>query len=219
VVLYNTLMAVAAATSLILVVVLARALQRSRDDTLLPPWAWTFAGLGLILVVTGAHMSLAWPLNQKFPPEVSPNCCLADNIIFGEPTFYLGALLLALAAALLSAERRGDTLLLRESVMPLAYAGVAGGLMLFVIGFAGAWHGMFIAPPSEPFSSLFRVWNIETIYVVLAYWLIGIGAVLTPFMLRRPGVGWYWGASLTLGALMIGWLGLVSFFGHISLAG
>ena len=64
-----------------------------------------------------------------------------------------------------------------------------------------------------------KVWNIETIYVVLAYWLIGIGAVLTPFALRRRALNWYWGASLVVGALMIGWLGLVSFFGHISLAG
>ena len=236
-ILYNTLMAVAAATALILIVLMADAVRRSRGDLYLAPWAWAFAALGLVLVITGAHMTLTWPLNQKFPADVSPNCCLADNIIFGEPSLYLGALLLAVSASLISTERRrdlttrvglganppietdGSAALIRDSVLPLSYAGVTGGLMLFVIGFAGAWHGMFIAPPNEPFSSLFRFWNIETIYVVLAYWLIGIGAVLTPFALRRRALNWYWGASLVVGALMIGWLGLVSFFGHISLAG
>jgi uncharacterized membrane protein len=236
-ILYNTLMAIAAASGLILIVLMADAVRRSRGDLYLAPWAWAFAALGLILVITGAHMTLTWPLNQKFPAEVSPNCCLADNIIFGEPSLYLGALLLSVSASLISAERRrdlstrtglsastpsatdGSAALIRDSVLPLSYAGLTGGLMLFVIGFAGAWHGMFIAPPNEPFSSLFRFWNVETIYVLLAYWLIGIGAVLTPFALRRRTLSWYWGASLVVGALMIGWLGLVSFFGHIALAG
>jgi uncharacterized membrane protein len=224
-ILYNTLMGVASGAALLLLVVFASHARRSdrRNESFRPgAWAWAFLPLGLILVVTGIHMSLTWPL-QPVPASASPHCCRADNIIFGEPSLFFGAILLALGALLLwFARQEGDpgrqTVRLAEALRPLGYVGAVAGLTLFPIAFAGAYFGMFIAPPEEPFSSMFRVNNIETWYVVSAYALTGIGAVLVPLGLRWPRLWWLVSIPLVIGGLLLLWLSLVSYFGHIALA-
>jgi hypothetical protein len=166
-VLYNTPMGVASGAALLLLVVFASQARRSdrRNQSFRPgAWAWAFLPLGLILVVTGTRMSLTWPL-QPAPASASPHCCRADNILFGEPSLFFGAILLALGATLLwFARQEGDpgrqTVRPVETLRPLGYVGAVAGLTLFPIAFAGAYFGMFIAPPEEPFSSMFRVNNI-----------------------------------------------------------
>jgi uncharacterized membrane protein len=168
-ILYNTLMGVASGAAMLLLVLFARQARRSDrlNESFHPgAWAWAFLPLGLILVLTGTHMSLTWPL-QRVPEEASPHCCLADNIIFGEPSLFFGAILLALGVLLLwFARQEGDPgrqmARLAESLHPLGYVGAVAGLTLFPIAFAGAYFGMFIAPPEEPFTSMFRANNIET---------------------------------------------------------
>jgi len=181
-----------------------------------------FLPLGLILLVTGIHMSLTWPL-QPVPASASPHCCRADNIVFGEPSLFFGAILLALGGMLLWFARQADesgtqTARLVEMLRPLGYVGAVAGLTLFPIAFAGAYFGMFIAPPEEPFSSMFRTHNIETWYVVAAYALTGLGGVLVPLGLRWPRLWWLVSAPLVISGLMLLWIGLVSYFGHIALA-
>jgi uncharacterized membrane protein len=174
-ILYYTLMGVASGAALLLLVLFAAQARRSdRLNARFSPgaWAWAFLPLGLILLVTGIHMSLTWPL-QPVPAAASPHCCRADNIIFGEPSLFFGTLLLALAGVLLGFARQASqggpqTVLLAEALRPLGYVGAVAGLTLFPIAFAGAYFGMFIAPPEEPFSSthfpherLTIFWRIE----------------------------------------------------------
>jgi uncharacterized membrane protein len=218
-------MGVASGAALLLLVLFAYHARRSdrRNETFRPgAWAWAFLPLGLILVVTGTHMSLTWPL-QPVPASASPHCCRADNIMFGEPSLFFGAILLALGVLLLwFAGQEGDlgrqTVWLAETLRPLGYVGAVAGLTLFPIAFAGAYFGMFIAPPVEPFSSIFRVNNIETWYVVSAYAFTGLGAVLVPLGLRWPRLWWLVSIPLVIGGLLWLWLSLVSYFGHIALA-
>lgn len=188
-VMYNTLMGVAAAAGLLLIVAFGYLVWRGDRPQNLSAWAWTFAPLGLILVVMGAHMSLTWPLKPA-PASLSPHCCAADNIIFGEPSLFFGALLLSIersaawrawdapatdpvapgatanradaANAANAANAAKARELLAQRLLPLAALGAVAGLTLFPIGLAGLFYGMFIAPPNEPFSSIFRANYIET---------------------------------------------------------
>jgi hypothetical protein len=77
---------------------------------------------------------------------------------------------------------------------------------------------MFIAPPEEPISSMFRANNAETWYVVSAYALTSLGAVLVPLGLRWPRLWWLVSIPLVLGGLLWLWLSLVCYCGHIALA-
>jgi uncharacterized membrane protein len=110
-ILYNTLMGVASGTAMLLLVLFACQARRSDrlNESFRPgAWAWAFLPLGLILAVLGAHMSLTCPL-QPVPASASPHCCRADNIMFGEPSLFFGAMLLALGALLLwFAGQEGD---------------------------------------------------------------------------------------------------------------
>jgi uncharacterized membrane protein len=223
-ILYNTLMGVTSGAALLLLVLFAaQARGGDRLNSSFSPgaWAWAFLPLGLILVITGIHMSLTWPL-QPVPAAASPHCCRADNIIFGEPSLFFGAILLALGGTLIwftrqASESGQKTVRLVEALRPLGYVGAVAGLTLFPIAFAGAYFGMFIAPPEEPFSSMFRTHNIETWYVVAAYALTGLGAVLVPLGLRWPRLWWLASVPLVVSGLMLLWIGLVSYFGHIAL--
>src|SRR5579884_178300 len=103
-ILYNTLMGVAAGAGILLLVALGALVTFTNEPPQLSSWAWAFAPLGLILTILGTAMSVSWPL-PALPASQSPHCCRADNIIFGEPSLFLGVLLLALAALLLSIER------------------------------------------------------------------------------------------------------------------
>ncbi|MEN2667153.1 DUF981 family protein [Listeria aquatica] len=126
-------------------------------------WVVGFAIPGFILTLTGAHMSLTWPLSKiGFP---------FDDIIFGEPVLAFGILLLA-AAYLLhrrnhvyvrdeKLDARNDKLIakrLQEDLpgllKPLSYFGAAMGLALIAIGIAGITFQLFAAPKEEPISGL-----------------------------------------------------------------
>src|SRR5688500_19418028 len=88
-ILYNTLMGVAAGLALILVSVLARKLYR-RERIAPEGWSLTFTVLGAILTFLGGLMAVTWPLSVNQP----------INIAFAEPCLVLGLLLLAAACYL-----------------------------------------------------------------------------------------------------------------------
>lgn len=217
---YNTIMAVAAGAGLLLVVSLGYLLVRGRRVT--PDgWALAFGVLGLVLTVTGLHMTLTWPLAAGGFPF--------DNVIFGEPALAFGVLMLAAALWLW---KRG-AVLAKERVADDDVAGTVGrvsgpvslfvfgvGLACFGIAAAGWRYTLFAAPPQEPISGQFASHPlVEATFMSLLYVGVGGGAVLFPFALRWRNrlvvglTGLAWGLS-GLGFLVFGAL---NYFTHIGL--
>lgn len=213
---YNTIMSVAAGAGLLLVVVLGRQLLTPGRTINPEGWVLAFGALGFTLVTTGLHMTLTWPLaGQGFP---------FDNVIFGEPALAFGVFLFAASfylwkrgAELNSADRIVQS---ARVAMPISVFVFGMGLACFGIAAAGWKYTLFAAPPEEPISGEFARWPIlEASFMSGLYVLVGIGALLFPFVLRRPssrlapvtGVVW---ALAGLAFLLFGGL---NYFTHIGL--
>jgi len=177
---YNTIMSVAAGAALMSLVYFFRALQREKDIHL-DSWAMAFAVPGFILLATGLHMTLTWPLAKYFP---------YDNIIFGEPCLAFGTLLLAAALYLWKREGSitagGDAARhIAHATRPISVFVVGMGLSLIGVAMAGLTFQLFAAPPEEPISGLLSGYPwIEATFISGLYGLVGIGAVLLPFAMR-----------------------------------
>lgn len=214
---YNTVMAVAAGAGLILVAGLIRRVQTPKSEIVPEAWALAFGVPGVILTLTGLHMTLTWPLAAGGFPF--------DNVIFGEPSLAFGVLLTAAAVLLW---RRGAEL--AQAPDRLAHVGkVAGPSSVFVLGMglgcfgiavAGVWYQLFAAPPEEPISGLFADYPlIEAVFVSLLYALVGLGAVLSPLAARAGGgstidvIRWCWWIAGVVFLLF----GALNFFTHIGL--
>ncbi|MEU3456494.1 DUF981 family protein [Micromonospora sp. NPDC006766] len=218
---YNTIMALAAGSGLLLIVALGWQMLTDRPIAA-EGWAIAFAVLGTILFVTGLHMTLTWPL--------APGGFAFDNIIFGEPSLGFGTLMLGAAIVLwrrgrvfaeASLEDGGPrTEQVRRLVWPISIFVFALGLACFGIAAAGWTYTLFAAPPQEPISGAFADYPlIEATFISGLYVLVGIGAVLTPFALIRlnrvllaiVGVAWaIAGIAFTL-------FGALNYFTHIGL--
>ena len=217
---YNTIMAVAAGIGLLLLVALGRELYLRRP-IVAEGWSAAFAVLGLLLTLTGVHMTLTWPLSSIAP---------FDNIIFGEPSLAFGVILLAAAAVLWSRrvilaadsdDAAGDRLLfVRRLSAPLSVLAAGLGLGLFGIAAAGWRYTLFAAPPQEPISGNFANHPLlEATFISGLYLLVGIGAVLLPIVLLKMtkplilAVGACW----TLAGLAFTLFGALNYFTHIGL--
>jgi hypothetical protein len=216
VILYNTLMGVAAGTAQLMVSILARKLHR-RESIAPEGWALSFGILGVILTFLGGLMTVTWPLNVN-PPI---------NIMFGEPTLVLGLLLLAAALFMwtradlfLGIEDEAFDRLIRV-LTPVSWLVFVLGLILvsctvavFRFGFVGA------APAEEPISGLLHdsPW-VENTFVGLLYALSAAGPLLAPFALRNVGgrmaqmAGWCMALS---GAAML-LFSVMNYYTHIGL--
>ncbi|RFU37183.1 DUF981 family protein [Actinomadura logoneensis] len=214
---YNTIMAVAAGAGLLLVVGLGRRLLHPQLRVEAAGWGLAFGALGLILTVTGLHMTLTWPLaGQGFP---------FDNIVFGEPSLAFGVMMLMAALFLW---KRGEALnevpargeVVARLAGPLSVFVFGMGLACFGIAAAGWKYQLFAAPPQEPISGKFAAhpW-LEATFISGLYVLVGVGAVLFPFVLRTPRawmvkiVGVVWVVAGVLFLLF----GALNYFTHIGL--
>jgi uncharacterized membrane protein len=225
---YNTIMCVAAGVGLLLILRFWSQLNNNKIGQL-EGWAIGFGLLGFILTLTGAHMSLTWPLAQiGFP---------FDDIIFGEPALAFGVLLLAVSILLW----RKSNLYLKQDIdmkdnktvskmlrvelpdllKPLSYFAAAMGLALFSIAIAGVSYQLFAAPPEEPISGAFADYPlIEAIFISALYAIIGLSAILFPFSLKekpKPSViqtiKYCW---LFTGIVLV-LFGVMNYFTHIGL--
>ncbi|MFF9077653.1 DUF981 family protein [Streptomyces sp. NPDC014735] len=145
-------------------------------------------------------------------------------MIFGEPALAFGVFLLAAAFYLWKrgAELLGDDGVVRTArvASPISVFVFGMGLACFGIAAAGWTYTLFAAPPEEPISGEFAQWPIlEASFMSGLYVLVGIGAVLFPFALRRPRgwmspvVGVVWGLA-GIAFLLFGGL---NYFTHIGL--
>ena len=217
---YNTIMSVAVGAALLALVWLGRSLVKRRP--LLPEgWALAFGVTGFILTITGAHMTLTWPMAAYFP---------FDNIIFGETSLGFGVILLGAAFYLwrrgAAAEATGDALVaLGRAARPLSIFVFGMGLALIAIACAGIVFQLFAAPPEEPISGAFAEYPwIEATFMSGLFALVGVGALAFPFSLtRRPsgdGAGvaqWITGITWGLGGIAFFLFGALNFFTHIGL--
>lgn len=197
---YNTIMGVAASVGLLLVVRLGTLLYRNRVVAF-EGWALAFGVVGLILFVTGLHMSLTWPLAAIAP---------WDNIYFGEPCLAFGTLL---SAAALYLWRRGHDLealgdpeqvkeRLRAIVAPNSLYVFALGLMNLAISAFPIVYPVYAAPPQEPITGAFsNLPRLESTAFAALYFLIALGCLLFPLAVARRGkvaaiiVGVLWGST------------------------
>ncbi|MGK2931652.1 MAG: DUF981 family protein [Solirubrobacterales bacterium] len=227
-------MAVGAGVSLLLLVALGRRIYAGQTVHR-PAWAVAFATIGAIEFLLGLHMSLTWPLSGP---------TAFDNIVFGEPTLALGALLIA-GSVLLGSQRFWPTPLgthsdpattdsneisseswphLAKLLQPLSWFGAAMGLALIAIAFVGPVYSPWEAPPQEPISGEFGdVEWLENTFIALLYAVTGIGAVALPFALMRrtlaraAGLLRIVGACwLVTGAVFVGF-GAMNYYTHIGL--
>lgn len=217
---YNTIMSLAAGAGLITLVYFGRALA-TQKDLHLESWSMAFAAPGIILFITGMHMTLTWPFAKYFP---------FDNIIFGEPSFGFGVVLLIAAFYLW---KRGRTI--AESTDPAAYLAKVSrplsllvfgfGLCLIAIAFAGVIFQLFAAPPEEPISGAFAEYPmVEAIFMSGLFALVGLGALIFPFALRDFKQGatftkmqWVMGVVWGVSGLGFFLFGALNFFTHIGL--
>lgn len=210
-------MSVAAGAGLLLVVLLGWQLLKNAREVPTEGYAMAFAVLGSILTLTGAHMTLTWPLAPTFP---------FDNIIFGEPALAFGVLMLVAAMHLW---RRGPALheapdalaAFSRAYLPVSVFVVGMGLGSFGIAAAGIRYTLFAAPPEEPIAGQFADHPmVEAVFISGLYILVGIGAVLFPLALRARrtgGVATVVAVSWALAGLAFLLFGALNYFTHIGL--
>ncbi|WP_431976048.1 DUF981 family protein [Micromonospora haikouensis] len=206
-IMFNTLMGVAAGGALLLVPHLWAVLAGHR--TILPAsrrppsaagWAATFGILGGILAPLGLVMTVWHPLAVA---------AAHVDTLFGEPCLMLGVVLLA-AAWYLRRQRDGWTLdldRLRDDLAPVTW-------LLAMLGLVLAWCAAAIlrftaigaAPAEEPITGLLHdlPWVENTFFVVL-YGLAALGCLSAPAAVRGHDVAgrllyWSWTVS---GALLL----------------
>lgn len=173
---YNTIMCVAVGAALCSLAVMGK--QMLEKKSIEPKgWSLNLAVLGILLFLTGLHMTLTWPLAKYFP---------FDNIVFGEPALAFGALLLAFSFYFWKASH-----MLQTSENPLVPIGKIGyqfkyffygiGLALIAIGVAGVKYQLFAAPPEEPVSGQFAEYPlVEAIFISGLWALTGVASLLIP---------------------------------------
>ncbi|TJY42307.1 DUF981 domain-containing protein [Cohnella pontilimi] len=227
---YNTIMAVATGVGLLLLVRFSNHLRKG-ERVNLQAWSIGFAVPGFILTLTGAHMTLTWPLSKiGFP---------FDDIIFGEPSLAFGVMLLAGSVALWQkskavsvesgkpvdqAKEQSSALVSHFAEMgrPVSYFAAAMGLALISIACAGIYYQLFAAPPQEPISGRFANYPmLEASFISALYALVGLGAILLPFSLARGG-----GNPAVMNIITVCWsitgvlftlFGAMNYFTHIGL--
>jgi len=195
---YTTIMGICAGSSLISISSVGKKLLRKELNP--AGWSLNFAALGSVLLVTGAHMALTWPLAIPF-----------DNIVFGETSFALGVLNLVLAFYLWkrgAAFNDPDSVpihIVSKELSPFRTVLVGLGLGIISIGCAALQFRFFIAPPQEPIggdvASTFPV--AENVVISSIFLCVGLAALLTTIFLTDYSEGkgvvrWYHKANYVL---------------------
>lgn len=178
---YNTIMCVAVGAALCSIAVIGKN-SWNKENIEPKGWALNLGVLGLILFLTGLHMTLTWPLAKYFP---------FDNIVFGEPSLAFGTLLLAFSFFFWKESAR-----LKSAENPLMEISSIGrhfkfffyglGLAMIAIGVAGVKYELFSAPPEEPVSGQFAEYPlVEAIFISGLWALVGIASLLIPAVFER----------------------------------
>lgn len=173
---YNTIMCVAVGAALCSLAVMAKNMIQKKEIEPIG-WSLNLGVLGLILFLTGLHMTLTWPLAKYFP---------FDNIVFGEPSLAFGTILLAFSIYFWKKAK-----MLTKVENPLIPLGLIGkqfkfffygfGLAMIAIAIAGVTYQLFAAPPEEPISGEFADYPlVEAIFISALWAFTGVASLLMP---------------------------------------
>lgn len=223
---YNTIMAVSVGVSLILLVCFFNKLRTNKLEYI-EGWIVGFIIPGIILSITGIHMTLTWPISKLGLPF--------DDIIFGEPSFAFGIMLIVFSWLL----RHKYKLSLKEGnpnssefyeqlkvdlpriLSPMSLFAAAMGLALIAIAIAGVTYQLFAAPAEEPISGLFADYPIvEATFVSSLYAFIGIGAIAFYFYVRNTAnelAFKFVKNSWLIAGVIFTLFGIMNYFTHIGL--
>lgn len=210
-ILYNTLMGVAAGLALILVPVLVQSLMQ-RKPVAAEGWALTFGILGTILTFLSAAMAVTWPLTAN-PPI---------NIIFSEPNLVLGLLLLAAAFYLWrQKDKKLDFAALANVLKPVSWLVGALGLVLLACTLAILRFNLVgSAPAQEPITGLLHDYPIvENTFFAVLYGLSAIGTLLAPVVAYKPQSKWVRVAGICMVAAGVLFLlfSVMNYYTHVGL--
>jgi hypothetical protein len=184
-IMYNTLVGLAAGAALILV---AAFFNRLSSGSELRPdgFALSFGATGFILTLLGATISVMWPYTKV----------LHANIMMGEPALAFGVSLVAASFFLwrrseifqdLEAENEKSERAigyLRAVLRPVSVWIFAMGLMMASLAVAILYYKLGTAPPQEPLSGRFSQSIVEPIFLSLLWGLTALGALLFPVGVR-----------------------------------
>lgn len=218
---YNTIMALIAGVALLTIAGFGKRLVHKKMVSI-QGYSINFSVLGSVLTITGVHMTLTWPLGNGFP---------WDNIIFGEPCFAFGILLLALSFYLW---KNKETLSVNSNVLQEISSTFSSfnilfyalALMLTAIFFAGVQFQFFAAPPQEPISGYFAKWPwLEAWGLSLIFLGVGICSAFMPKFFTKAGKPNYQISTidklLYLAFNLTGWFllafGAMNYYTHIGL--
>jgi uncharacterized membrane protein len=210
-IMYNTLIAVAAGVGLLGVAWLLRKLQQ-KETVVADGWALLFGINGFILTILGLFVCVTWPYNVKG--------ALDANILFGEPALAFGVLLLG-AAFYLWRER--GTLRLEKMLAvlkPVSLYVFAIGLVMTACAISWARYRLGAAPPFEPISGRFSDYPVlESTFLAALYGLVALGALLFPLAVSKQGkkvwktIQYCW---LAAGVIFLGF-GALNYYTHIGM--
>lgn len=212
-ILYNTLMGVAAGLALILLARLGTTIRSWHEEQAidLTGWSITLAILGVILTFLGGLMTVTWPLNAN-PPI---------NIAFGEPNLFFGLLLIG-ASIYLAIHHHGIKLdQLQKTLAPVAWLIFALGLIMASITLSIVRFTLVGgAPPAEPITGLLSSYPlIENTFFAIIYGLTALGALLFPAAFKSTGKGlwaivwWSW----TIGGFAFFLFSVLNYYTHIGM--
>jgi hypothetical protein len=177
VILYNTIVGLAAGVGLLLVAQLLKQFTHG-EKVHREGFALAFGITGFIQTVLGLTISVMWPYTKV----------LHANIMLGEPALAFGVLLIAAAFFLW---RRRDAVVdlgqgneksaqasayLLAVLRPVSVWIFATGLMMASLLIAIIYYQLGRAPPQEPISGYFTNPWVETSFLALLWSLISIGA-------------------------------------------
>lgn len=224
----GAIMSITIGVGLLLIVRFMKHLKRSKIGQL-EGWSIGFAIPGFILTITGAQMSLKWPLYKiDF---------LYNIIIFGELSLAFGVLLLAVSILLwrkanVFAKNNVDyidsmtisRILMKEApilLKPLSYFTFAMGLALFSITIASIRLQLFSTFNDDLITSSFTKYPlVEGLFISVLYGITGIGAILLPFTLKQYAKPSIFNIMITcwkIAGIAFILFGMLNYFTHIGL--
>jgi uncharacterized membrane protein len=176
-ILYNTLLAVAAGIGLIGVATLYRKLSEG-TTVFAEGWSLLFGMTGFILTILGLAVTITWPYHV---PGV-----FDANILFGEPSVAFGVVLLAEAFYFWHARAALNLEKLQRMLKPISLYVFGLGLVMAACAISWVRYRLGAAPPAEPISGRFGGHPvIESSFLGALYGLIALGALLFPFALHK----------------------------------